>query len=293
MIASSFRVSLSILVLATSSAFGGCAAEPDPSDSRGEASGEDPSELLLDSAEVLSAESSASDPVEDAVLTDEDADLAADEAADQGDAPEPLDAGCGLRKTLRERLKEHFDKNGDGALDASERRDLKDLLDDVPRMRLNLVGLGLKVRHHVFRRIAWAYDVDGDGQLNDRERAALAKAVRARCEVRKERVLESHDANDDGQLDDGELRAAIQDRVAARVARAKELFGKADADGDGQLDEGERQAAREALRARYRARRDEVKAKYDANGDGILDDAEIAQLKVDIRARLENVAPVD
>src|SRR5258708_9332680 len=59
-------------------------------------------------------------PVEEGVVTDADAEQASTEAADTG-GPEPLDVGCGVRKSLRARIKEHFDANGDGKLDAAER----------------------------------------------------------------------------------------------------------------------------------------------------------------------------
>src|SRR3954453_16435939 len=122
----SIRV-LSILALAACTAtFAGCAAD----------SGTDDSEEALQSAEALSTESSESDPVEDAVLTDSDADEASPEAADQDDAPSPIDMGCGFRRSLRERVKDHFDKNNDGTLDKAERQDLKDALANHPRMKL-------------------------------------------------------------------------------------------------------------------------------------------------------------
>lgn len=278
-----FRASFSILALSACSVFAGCAAQTGATD--------DSSEDVLQSAEALSTESTASDPVEDAVLTEGDVDEASSEAAEQDDAPAPLDVGCGLRRSFRDRVKDSFDKNNDGKLDASERADLKDALGNHPRMKLELAKIGIKARHAVFTRLTWAYDVDGNGSLDTSERAALASAVEHRCEERRERVLASFDADNDGKLDDGELRAALLARVQSRVAKIRAIAGKLDTNGDGKLDEGERAAVRADLRARYLARRAEVKAKFDVNGDGKLDDAEIAALKAAIRARFESEAP--
>jgi Ca2+-binding EF-hand superfamily protein len=280
----SFSIRLSILALAVSSTvFAGCAADTSSDDA----------DEVLQSAEALSSESSATDPVEDAVVTDTDADEAAVEAADQGDAPAPLDVGCGIRMSLKERIKKHFDTNGDGKLDHAERDALKDAVGDHAKLKLQLAKIGIKARQHVMKRIVWAYDVDNDGTLDATERAALAAAVQTRCDERKARALANHDTNGDGTLDDGELRAAIVERVQDRAAKVKEILGKFDANGDGKLDDGERAAARAALKAHYLAKRDAVKEKFDANGDGKLDDAEIAALKAAIRARFEKVAPTE
>ncbi len=157
-----FSVSLSILALAASAtAFTGCAADSSSS------AASDDSEATLQSAEALSSESTATDPVEDAVVTDDDADAASAEAAEQDDAPAPLDIGCGFRMTLRERIVKHFDKNGDGKLDDGEREALKDAIGTHPRLKLELVAIGIKARHHVLQRIEWAYDADNRRALRE------------------------------------------------------------------------------------------------------------------------------
>ncbi len=248
---------------------------------------------ILETAEALSAESGSSDPVEEANLTDEDAIEASNEAVEAQSAPDPQDVGCGVRKGLRIRIKEHFDKNDDGKLDADERRDLKDAIDGHPRMKLALVRLGIQPRRHVWKRIKGAYDADNDGELDAAERKALAAAVEARCEARKERILGKFDKDADGKLDDGELRDAIKAGIQLRVARLKELFGKVDTNDDGRIDDAEREAAREALKVHYLAKRAEVKDKFDTNDDGKLDDAEIAALKAAIRERFEKEAPAE
>ena len=76
------------------------------------------------------------------------------------------------------------------------------------------------------------FDKDGDGKLNEEERAAM------REEMRKNRE-KAFDKNGDGKLDDTE-RAAMQE---ARKAREKAF----DKDGDGKLSIEERKAMREEL----------------------------------------------
>jgi hypothetical protein len=252
------------------------------------------SEDTLDTASALSSESTSTDPVEDGVVSDGDVDGASAEAVEAGfDAPRPLDLGCGIRKSIRERIKEHFDANGDGKLEPSERAALKDALGDHARGKIELAKLGVMVRHHVWKRIVWAYDVDDSGSLDAGERADLASAVQARCEARKVRVLANWDANKDGQLDDGELKAAIDAFVKARREAAMKLLAKIDTNDDHVIDAAERAAAKQAFMDRYAAKRDAVKAKYDVNGDGKLDESELAALKSDIRARFENEPPAE
>ena len=140
----SFSISLTILALAATTAVTGCAADTSTKS--------DDAEELAQSAEALSSESGDTDPVEDAVVTDADAYEASAEAADQAaDAPDPTDIGCGFRGNLRARIKAHFDANGDGKLDASEKQDLKDFVGGHPRMKLALVKLGVRARHRVRR----------------------------------------------------------------------------------------------------------------------------------------------
>jgi Ca2+-binding EF-hand superfamily protein len=280
---------LSLLVLAASTVLAvGCSGTIVGDDDASE-------EQLLQTTEGLSAESDGADPVEDGVVTDADADEASDDAAEDGtaDAVEPPDLGCGVRKALRIRIKNHFDTNGDGKLDKNERSELKDALGNHPRMKVALLKMGIRARHHVWKRIVWAFDADGDGALDTDERQALSSAVQARCEARKARILDKFDANDDGELDDAEIKVAIQTHMQNRRERLRELFKAVDVNDNHRLDEAERAAARAALKAYYLAKRDAIKAKFDANNDGKLDDAEIAALKAAIRARFAGESPAE
>jgi Ca2+-binding EF-hand superfamily protein len=68
------------------------------------------------------------------------------------------------------------------------------------------------------------FDANGDGQLDDAERAKLKEAFAARKAAR----IAKFDADRDGALSPAE-RAAMKDQ------RAQERFGKLDTNGDGKL----------------------------------------------------------
>lgn len=75
------------------------------------------------------------------------------------------------------------------------------------------------------------FDEDGDGKLNDEERATAKAAMVARKEAFMARV----DTNGDGEISEDEKKAA------------KEAFmAEYDTDGDGKLNEEEREAAKAA-----------------------------------------------
>lgn len=76
------------------------------------------------------------------------------------------------------------------------------------------------------------FDQDGDGKLNDEERAAMRA-------VREKKKLERYDTDKDGKLSD-------EEKAAMRASREKEMLEKFDADKDGKISDEERKAAREA-----------------------------------------------
>jgi len=106
-------------------------------------------------------------------------------------------------------------------------------------------------------RIIERFDADGDGKLDEQERAAAHEARRAK-------VLERFDTNGNGMIDDAERKAIGKARKQRRLKRHQRLLERFDTNGDGQLDEQERAAARELRRAKMIER-------FDANGDGVLD----------------------
>ncbi|WP_018970073.1 hypothetical protein [Rubritalea marina] len=75
------------------------------------------------------------------------------------------------------------------------------------------------------------FDADGDGKLDETERAAAKSAMKER----RAEFIARHDTDGDGKLSDEEKQAA------------KEAFlAKYDTDGDGKLSADERQLARDA-----------------------------------------------
>jgi hypothetical protein len=76
---------------------------------------------------------------------------------------------------------------------------------------------GDKVEHMLF-----IYDVDGDGELSDEEKAELQADLTAGCEARQAALLAEFDADDDGALSEEELEAARAAHEAEREARRHE-----------------------------------------------------------------------
>jgi hypothetical protein len=72
------------------------------------------------------------------------------------------------------------------------------------------------------------FDKNGDGKLDDAERAEMKTAFAAKRAEHKKEMLATFDANKDGQLDDTE-------RAAMRDAKLTERFKAMDANADGKL----------------------------------------------------------
>ncbi|MGJ8634101.1 MAG: hypothetical protein ACSHX7_09285 [Luteolibacter sp.] len=81
------------------------------------------------------------------------------------------------------------------------------------------------------------FDTDGDGKLDETERAAAKAAREEMMEAQKAKMLEKFDADGDGELSESE-------REAAKAAREAKMLEKFDADGDGELSKEEREKAR-------------------------------------------------
>lgn len=83
------------------------------------------------------------------------------------------------------------------------------------------------------------FDKDGDGKLNEAERAA----AQAQFKANHPEWFAKADADDNGKI-------SPEERKAVRPVVREKLLEKFDKDGDGKLDEAERKAAKEAFRAR-------------------------------------------
>lgn len=86
------------------------------------------------------------------------------------------------------------------------------------------------------------FDANGDGTLDDAERAQRKAAFAARRAEHRQAMLARYDANHDGALDQAEHQAMRDDKLARR-------FQAMDKDGDGRLslDEFKAGAARPGL----------------------------------------------
>jgi Ca2+-binding EF-hand superfamily protein len=155
-----------------------------------------------------------------------------------------------------------------------------------------------KRRQEMLRR----FDVNGDGKLDEAEKAAMKEARKKPAAVRGtgdigslgggdrylREMMKRYDQDGDRKLDETELAELIKNRNAAGPgapgARLREQMGKLfDKNGDGQLDPEERAAAEQ-----FRA--DQVK-RYDKNGDGQLDVEERAEAMRAFLADHPEVAP--
>jgi Ca2+-binding EF-hand superfamily protein len=110
------------------------------------------------------------------------------------------------------------------------------------------------------------FDKDGDGKLNEEERAA----VREEMKRRKDALLKKFDADGDGKLSDAE-REKIRKQLPGKGRKLPpQILAKFDKDGDGELDDEERAVAKKA----WEARKEEALEKFDADVDGKLNPEE-------------------
>lgn len=105
--------------------------------------------------------------------------------------------------------------------------------------------------------LAFAWDTNGDGTLDARERAALQKDQEARCDALDE-ILVVLDADGDGRISSREREDGLTALFGPPPPRPRPgelpppLRHRFDTDGDGTLSEAENEAARTTIRARFR-----------------------------------------
>ncbi len=124
--------------------------------------------------------------------------LRAVDANNPGSKPEnkaPGQAPDGKRKEMAE-MKKKFDVNGDGKLDDTERKAMREAMKNNPEFQ--------KMREERMKK----FDTNGDGKLDDTEKAAADTAIKDRMAGGKDKMLDRFDTNGDGQLDETEKAAA-------------------------------------------------------------------------------------
>jgi hypothetical protein len=104
-------------------------------------------------------------------------------------------------------------------------------------------------------RILEKFDADGDGQLNEEERAAAKDAIKEHRGERRDKIKDRIDTDGDGEISDEERRAAWKAFKAKHPKLFAKLLEKFDADGNGKLEGEEREEARKALRKWRKHRR--------------------------------------
>lgn len=129
---------------------------------------------------------------------------------------------------------------------------------------------GDQVRERLREHVVEMFDLDGDGVLNEGERAEAEAHRQARAEKARARMLEKFDTDKDGLLSVEERQAAREQFRAEAKQFHEELLAKFDFDADGQLSPDERQEARAAMREEMQAWRAELIARFDKDGDGKL-----------------------
>lgn len=179
-----------------------------------------------------------------------------------------------------------FDKDGDGNLDAAEMAALKEAMKQEPDgFLLQPRDAGPPAGPEAFRRrMLEMFDRNGDGRLDEEERAAAQKFAAERGfgpggDMRPE-VLKRFDRNGNGRIDDDE-RPALQEFLRGRLMRPPEPVNR---------EQAERDALENVLRTAIGGN-PAVRRAFDENGDGKLDDVEWAAARKKIAGLLAETLP--
>ena len=201
-------------------------------------------------------------------------------------AHSPADPTAAAMGPRLQELVVRFDKDGDGNLDAAEMAALKEAMKQepdgfLPQPRDESPPAGPEAFR---RRMLEMFDRNGDGRLDEGERAAAQKFAAERGlgpggETRPE-ILKRFDRNGNGKIDDDE-RPALQEFLRGRLMRPPEPANR---------EQAERGALENVLRAAINGN-PAVRRKFDENGDGKLDDLEWAAARKKIAGVLGETLP--
>ncbi len=175
---------------------------------------------------------------------DDDGRLSEEEAAAADEAEARNEKRRREWAQLREEMLERHDADGNGRLEGDERqaawRDMRG------------------------RWMAGSFDADGDGELSEREAAAMKEAqaeMQATYDRWRADWIGKYDEDGDGQLSGEERQVAFRKEFQDLAAAWRNQW---DTDGDGQLSEEERRVMGDSLRKRG----EELRKELDADGDG-------------------------
>lgn len=157
---------------------------------------------------------------------DQDGDGKLNDAERQAAREERRGQWAEKRGPMREKMLKRFDKDGDGKLNEAERKEAG--------------KAAKKMRHHRHQRMMKSPGKPAHHRMKE--------ATGPRGPMRQA-LLKRFDQDGDGRLNDSEkaeARKAGEDRRAKAKAHRQEVLSRFDADGDGKLDDTERQAMRDA-----------------------------------------------
>ncbi|MBK7404592.1 MAG: EF-hand domain-containing protein [Phycisphaerales bacterium] len=118
------------------------------------------------------------------------------------------------------------------------------------------------------------FDKDGDGKLDDEERAAMRAEFEKRGGEVRQLMVRRFDADGDGQLNEQEMDVARKEIREVRQQIRDRIVPEYDLDGDGELSDSEREAARPAFEAEFSRLR--VIALLDKDSSRSIEPAELA-----------------
>ena len=126
-------------------------------------------------------------------------------------------------------------------------------------------------RGEMRKKLLEKFDADGDGKLNDDEKAKAREAMRKR---RGDKTRGDRKPGDKKPGSDKAREGRRPGKGGPGADFRKKMLEKYDADKDGKLNEEERGKAREEMKKHFKERRAEMLKKFDKDGDGKLSEEE-------------------
>lgn len=161
-----------------------------------------------------------------------------------------------------------------GADAVAAKKPKKDLPPSPPPAEVDTTGIDPT------KDITKRFDLDGDGLLDDKERAAAMAFM-----AKQPTTAATATTTTGGKIKKGKVADLdnLPERVVARF----------DTNQDGKLDDTERAAAKKAVSERLGGKtREDLIKRFDKNGNGTIDDDERAAAKAAVKKRRGLVAPV-